>query len=69
MEMPSNHEYEVLVNFIPCSRQWFNGCYINQLGNYSSLSMSLLNNDYKTESTCGLIVSVSPASNIYPKRN
>ena len=62
-------EYGVLVNFGPCSRQRFNGRYINQLGNCSSLSMSLLNNDYKIESTCGSIVLVSSTSNLYPKRN
>ena len=32
-------EYGFLVNFVPCSRQRINGCYINQLGNCSSLSM------------------------------
>ena len=62
-------EYGVLVNFGPCSRQRFNGHYINQLGNCSSVSMPLLNNDYKIESTCGSIVSVSSARNLYPKRN
>ena len=46
-------EYGVLVNFRTCPRQRFNGHYINQLGNCSSLSMSLLNDDYKIESTRG----------------
>ena len=64
-----NKEYGFLVNFRPCFRQRFNACYINQLENCSSLSMSLLNNNYKIESPCGSIVSVPLASNLYPKRN
>ena len=58
-------EYGVLVNFIPCSRQRFCGHYINQLGNGSSLSMPLLNTEYKIESTCGSIVVVSTSSILY----
>ena len=31
--------------------------------------MSLMNNKYKSESTCGSNVLISSASNLYPKRN
>ena len=62
-------EYGVLVGFAPSCRQWFIGHYINQLANCSSLSMPLLNIEYKIESTCGSIIVVSTSSILYWKRN
>ena len=58
-------EYGVLVGFAPSSRHRFIGHYISQIGNCSSLSMPLLNMQYKIKSTCASIVAVSSSSILY----
>ena len=58
-------EYGVLVGFGSSGRHRFIGHYISQIGKCSSLSMQLLNNEYKIESTCGSIVAVSSSSILY----
>ena len=62
-------EYGVLVGFGSSGRHRFVGHYISQIGKCSYLSMQILNNEYKIESTCGSIVVVSSSSILYQKRN